>query len=236
MKFTIVLFTLILVTVAAAATTTTTAAANRIQNKAYAYYYCNSYCTQAVNDENSCGYYDTDVSNQEYYACLCTKSSYYNNLRSCDCFTKVVYYYSTSICSRANVGTYVGGRTLTTWGVSATKYRSSTLTSSLTRKVHLLEPVLQLQLLCLLKKVHQLKVPHPLNKAPQLDKVHRLNKVPQLRSPLLHPLKKVHLIKIFHLLIVLQLLAQTLPQVILTHQLKVVVETVETMEAMGMGK
>ena len=52
MKFTIVLFTLILVTVAAAATTTTTAAANRIQNKAYAYYYCNSYCTQAVNDEN----------------------------------------------------------------------------------------------------------------------------------------------------------------------------------------
>ena len=88
MKFTIVLFTLILVTVAAAATTTTTAAANRIQNKAYAYYYCNSYCTQALNDENSCGYYDTDVSNQEYYACLCTKSSYYNNLRSCDCFTK----------------------------------------------------------------------------------------------------------------------------------------------------
>ena len=112
MKFTIVLFTLILVTVAAA---TAAAAANRVQNKAYAYYYCNSYCTQAVNDENSCGYYDTNVSNQEYYACLCTKSSYYNNLRSCDCFTKAVYYYSTSICSRANVGTYVGGRTLTTW-------------------------------------------------------------------------------------------------------------------------
>ena len=49
MKFTIVLFTLILVTVVAA---TAAAAANRVQNKAYAYYYCNSYCTQAVNDEN----------------------------------------------------------------------------------------------------------------------------------------------------------------------------------------
>ena len=125
MKLVILLFTLIQVS------TTTATAANRAHNKDYVYYDCNTWCTQALNQENGCGYYDEDISDQEYFGCLCTNSQYFSNLRSCDCYTKAVYYASRTICSLASDESYSGS-----WSdidISATtNYSPSTEDSSST--------------------------------------------------------------------------------------------------------
>lgn len=125
MKLVILLFTLIQVS------TTTATAANRAHNKDYVFYDCNNWCTQALNQENGCGYYDEDISDQEYFGCLCTNSQYFSNLRSCDCYTKAVYYASRTICSLASDESYSGS-----WSdidISATtNYSPSTEDSSST--------------------------------------------------------------------------------------------------------
>lgn len=91
MKFIILLFTLILIVTAA----------QRIYNKDYLYYGCNSYCDKVLDQEDACGYYDDDVSYQDYYGCLCGNETFFSNLKSCDCFTSIIASVSKSVCSKA---------------------------------------------------------------------------------------------------------------------------------------
>ena len=91
MKFIIILFTLILIVTAA----------QRIYNKDYLYYGCNSYCDKVLDQEDACGYYDDDVSYQDYYGCLCGNETFFSNLKSCDCFTSIIASVSKSVCSKA---------------------------------------------------------------------------------------------------------------------------------------
>ena len=118
MKFIILLFALIQITVAA----------NRALIIDYLYYGCNLNCYIALNQENTCGAHDNDVSDQQYHSCLCM---------NCNCFSSNVYYVSESICSMATASsefeTYDGGPS--TMNVSTTDYSSSTEDISFTEDV-----------------------------------------------------------------------------------------------------